>query len=73
MRMFSSTGDTVHSFAKLHNLIVMSKIIARKNFWGGDLPIVSVYIATFYSFARLLLSAVMVTANLVEVGGGGQN
>ena len=43
---------------------------------GANLSIVSVYITTFYSFARSLLSAlychtVMIIANLVKVLGGG--
>ena len=42
---------------------------------GANLRIVSVYITTFYSFARSLLSAlychtVMIIANLVKVLGG---
>ena len=43
---------------------------------GGDLPIVSVYIATFYSFARLILSALYrhggeMTVMVIIWGGGG--
>ena len=41
---------------------------------GANLPIMSVYITTFYSFARSLPSAwytVMVIANFRVLGGGG--
>ena len=58
-------------YTALQNYTVMSKTVARKNVWGGDLPIVSVYIATFYSFARLLLSALYCHGYSKFLGGGG--
>ena len=48
----------------------LGKAVARKNVWGANLPIVSVYITLLQGHFNLLCT-VMVIANLVRVLGVG--